>query len=135
MSAESKDPGGDLWELNIDELFTMDEPEPQAARGAAGPFAIDLAASDEPASELAPVLREFDQLHVYHVTDWKQDRLVFRLRLGPIDSELEADAILSMVRVDYPEARTVAVEDDDRRMIDRVASSASAAGQARPAAP
>ncbi len=125
MGPESKERGsGDLWELTIDDLFTSSDAAASELDAAVpGPFAIDLCTSVEPASEIAPSLRDFDQLHVYQVTDWQDDRLVFRLRLGPIDSELEADAILSIVRRDYPAATTLPISDDDQRMIAIVAAS------------
>ncbi len=119
MDPDSNDRGaGDLWELTIDDLFsTSDAAASQLGAAVPGPFTIDLCDSLEPASGIAPCLRDFDQLQVYQVTDWKEDRLVFRLRLGPIDSELEADAILSIVRRDYPDATTLPMGDDDLRMI------------------
>ena len=119
MDPDSTDRGaGDLWELTIDDLFsTADAAASDLGAAVPGPFTIDLCDSVEPASGIAPCLRDFDQLQVYQVTDWKDDRLVFRLRLGPIDSELEADAILSIVRRDYPAATTLPMGDDDLRMI------------------
>lgn len=125
MDPDSTDRGaGDLWDLTIDDLFSSSDAAASALYAAIpGPFAVDLCASVEPATKIAAILRDFEQLHVYQVTDWKDEQLVFRLRLGPISSELEADAILSIVRRDYPEATTVPVSDDDLRMIALVAGS------------
>jgi hypothetical protein len=126
LGSDSKEQeADDLWELTLDDLFSSSTAAASELRDAVpGPFAIDLCTSIEPASELAPSLQAFEHLHAYQVTDWKDDQLVFRLRLGPIDSELEADAILSIVRSDYPDATTVPVSDDDQRMIALVAASA-----------
>ena len=126
LGSDSKEQGAeDLWELTIDDLFSSSDAAASELHAAVpGPYAIDLCTSPEPALELAPSLQGFDYLHAYHVTDWKDDQLVFRLRLGPIESELEADAILSIVRSDYPSATTVPMGDDDQRMIALVATSA-----------
>ena len=127
MDPDSKDRGaGDLWELTIDDLFsTSDAAASELGTAVPGPYTIDLCESVEPASEIASCLRDFDQLQVYQVTDWKEDQLVFRLRLGPIDSELEADAILSIVRRDYPDATTLPMGDDDLRVIAIASGSAA----------
>jgi hypothetical protein len=126
LGSDSKEQDADdLWELTLDDLFSSSAAAASELRDAVpGPFAIDLCTSIEPASVLAPSLQAFEHLHAYQVTDWKDDQLVFRLRLGPIDSELEADAILSIVMSDYPDAMTVPVSDDDQRMIALVAASA-----------
>ena len=140
MGPGSKDQAGeDLWELTVDDLLSSPtaaarEPEPSAPE----PYVVDLSVGIEPFCVLGPSLADFDHLHVYQVTDWLDDRLVFRLRLGPVESELEADMILTVVRRDYPNASSLLATDDDFRMIAIVAASAkpcdSKPDKARPAA-
>jgi hypothetical protein len=55
----------------------------------------------------------------------------FQLRLGIIESELEADALLSMVREHYPGAIKERAEDDDKAAIARAACPAEPAKTAR----
>ena len=141
MAPGSKDHAGeDLWELTVDDLLSSPvaperEPEPSAP----GPYVVDLSVGIEPFCVLGRSLADFDHLHTYQVTDWQDDRLVFRLRLGPIESELEADMILTVVRRDYPNASSLLATDDDFRMISIVAASAKPRDakprKAQPAAP
>jgi hypothetical protein len=56
-------------------------------------------------------------LHVYQVQRKESGRPRFRLRLGPITSELEADALLAAVREHYPGALTATAGEDDLRAI------------------
>jgi hypothetical protein len=60
-----------------------------------------------------------------------EGRPQFQLRLGIIESELEADKLLSMVREHYPRAIKQPVEDDDRAAIARAACPAEPAKPAR----
>src|SRR3974390_1454570 len=112
-----------ISDLMIEDLFIM--PDAERPSRQSGPYAIDLCVSAEPASMLAPSLRQFGHLHAYQVTDWHGDCLVFRLRLGPIGSEIEAESMLAMVQADYPDAATLAIGADDLRMIELVAASAT----------
>ena len=140
MGPGSKDQaGGDLWELTVDDLLVPPTaPAREREPAAPGPYVVDLSVGIEPFCVLGPSLADFDHLHIFQVTDWQDDRLVFRLRLGPIESELEADMILTVVRRDYPNASSLLATDDDFRMIAIVAASAKPRdadpGKAQPAA-
>ena len=130
----------DLWHLTIDDLLSS-PPEPKPI-GGAGPYVINLSASTAPISVPLSGLLGFDQLHVYQVQQRENGQQRFRLRLGPIDSELEADAILGVVREHYPRALTAAADEDDLRAIAHAAArnerkparSASASAPDRPPA-
>lgn len=105
----------DLWHLTIDDLLTppvagqrFDEP---------GPFVINLSTSSAPLSVPPKKMATWDQLHVYQVQREEGGRRRFRLRLGPISSELEADAILASVREHYPAAFMATPDQDDLRAI------------------
>ena len=90
----------DLWHLTIDDLLSS-PPEPKPI-GGAGPYVINLSASTAPISLPPNGLLEFEHLHLYQVQQRENGQQRFRLRLGPIASELEADAILGTVREHYP---------------------------------
>jgi hypothetical protein len=60
-----------------------------------------------------------------------EGRPQFQLRLGIIESELEADTLLSMVREHYPGAIKERVQDDDKAAIARAACPAEPAKPAR----
>lgn len=105
----------DLWHLTIDDLLAppvagqrFDEP---------GPYVINLSTSSAPLSVPPKKMATWDQLHVYQVQREEGGRRRFRLRLGPISSELEADAILNSVREHYPAAFIATPDQDDLRAI------------------
>src|SRR5207253_9050131 len=78
-----------------------------------------------PPKGLLPLFRS----HVYHPGRTHDGRPQFQLRLGIIESGLEADALLSMVREHYPAAIKETAQDDDKAAIARAAR---AAGPAKP---
>lgn len=105
----------EFWHPSDDNLRT-----PRAARprlGAAGPYVINLSASNTPFSMEATALSNWFHLHIYQVQRVEDGRLRFRLRLGPITSELEADVIVAAVRESYPFALTATAGEDDLRAI------------------
>jgi hypothetical protein len=130
-------PADDLWDMKFEELFAAPVGAPDDSADPIGPYVVNLATSVEPISIPSTTLLDFDYLHVYQVTAWKNDRLLFRLRLGPVESELEANAILAEVQREYPDASTTPAGEDDIRMIAAVAAAAGprAAKPATPNAP
>lgn len=96
------------------------EPAPNAAGqrrrlGAIGPYVINLGVSNTPFDIPATALPNLEHLHIYQLRRAEDGRVRYRLRLGPITSELEADALLSGVRQRYPVAFTAMAGEDDRR--------------------
>src|ERR1700730_5920060 len=100
-SVRKEQPGDELWAVSIDDQAAS--AEPRAAAGGRAPYITNLKTSTDPIRIPSASLIDFAQLNLYQVTGWKNDRLLFRLRLGPIQTALEADAILGCVRRDYPE--------------------------------
>jgi hypothetical protein len=127
-------PRDELWEGSIEDLLAAPAQTPAPATDGRGPYIINLLTAVEPIRIPSVSLIDFAQLSLYQVTGWKNDRLLFRLRLGPIQSALEADAILGCVRRDYPEAETLAAGEDDFRMIAAVAAIGVARERPMPAA-
>jgi hypothetical protein len=84
--------------------------------GATGPYVINLGVSNTPFKMPAGALPNLEHLHIYQVRRVEDGRVRYRLRLGPITSELEADALLSGVRQRYPVAFTAMAGEDDRRV-------------------
>ena len=117
----------DLWHLTIDDLFAAPAETPRLDGD--GPFVINLSTSTAPISIPPKSHISFDRMHVYQVTRTEEGRQRFRLRLGPISTQLEADAILAAVRERYPSAMPASVADDDLRAI---ASATRIAQAARP---
>jgi Meckel syndrome type 1 protein len=117
----------DLWHLTIDDLFTQSAETPR--QGGDGPFVINLSTSTAPISIPPKDQLNIDGLRVYQISRTEDGRQRFRLRIGAISTELEADAILSAVRERYPSAMIATAADDDLRAIasaERVAKSAKA---------
>jgi hypothetical protein len=85
--------------------------------GERGPYVITLSTSSAPLSIPPKRMLNWDQLHVYQVQREEGGRRRYRLRLGPISSELEADAILASVREHYPAAFVATAGEDDVRAI------------------
>ena len=79
-------------------------------------YVINLVTSADPMT--CPPLRvaDFEKLEVYQIAGWSRDRLLFHLRLGPIESELVADAVLAAVCHEYPNATAQLAGDSDMRM-------------------
>jgi hypothetical protein len=120
---------GDIWHLSIEDLLA---PPREPARAAVpGPFVINLRTSSatigSPPNGLLPIGR----LPVYQLERTHDGRPQFQLRLGIIESELEAEALLSMVREHYPAATKETAQDDDKVAIARAAHAAEPVKPAR----
>jgi hypothetical protein len=119
----------DIWHLSIEDLLAP--PREPARTAGPGPFVITLKTSTatigSPPKGLLPVHR----LHVYQLMRSHEGRPQFQLRLGIIESELEADTLLTMVREHYPGAIKERAEDDDKAAIARAACPAEPAKPAR----
>ena len=118
----------DIWHLSIEDLLAPSR-EPARAAGA-GPFVIKLTTSSATIGSPPKGLLPIDRLHVYQLERTHDGRPQFQLRLGIIESELEVDALLSMVREHYPAAIKETARDEDKAAIARAAR---AAGPAKPA--
>src|SRR6266436_938027 len=119
----------DIWHLSIEDLLA---PARESARTAGpGPFVINLRTSSVTIGSPPKGLPPTDRLHVYQLARSHDGRPQFQLRLGIIESELEADALLSMVREHYPGAIKERAQDDDKAAIARAACPAEPAKPAR----
>ena len=119
----------DIWHLSIEDLLAPPR-EPARAAGQ-GPFVINLRTSTATIGSPPKGLLPFDRLHVYQLMRSHEGRPQFQLRLGIIESELEADTLLLMVREHYPGAIKERAEDDDKAAIARAACPAEPAKPAR----
>jgi hypothetical protein len=117
MAAPTNTPvTGEIWHLTIDDLLA---PLPEVARlGGPGPFVINLSASTAPIALPAKSIAGCEQAHMYQLQRTEDRRPRYRLRLGPFDSEDEADAILKIVRDIYPGALMATADADDLRVIE-----------------
>ena len=115
----------DIWHLSIEDLLAPPR-EPARAAGQ-GPFVINLRTSTATIGSPPKGLLPFDRLHVYQLMRSHEGRPQFQLRLGIIESELEADTLLLMVREHYPGAIKERAEDDDKAAIARAACPAEPA--------
>jgi len=118
----------DIWHLSIEDLLAPPR-EPVRTAGP-GPFVINLRTSSATIGSPPKGLLPINRLHVYELARSDDGRPQFQLRLGIIESELEADALLPMVREHYPAAIKETAEDDDKAAI---ACAASAAEPVKPA--
>jgi hypothetical protein len=119
----------DIWHLSIEDLLA---PPTEPARTAGqGPFVLTLRTSTATIGPPPKGLLPFDRLHVYELMRSHDGQPQFQLRLGIIESELEADTLLSMVREHYPGAIKERAEDDDKAAIARAACPAEPAKPAR----
>ena len=140
MSKETKARASEeLWHLGIGDLLALpDKPAPIAL---SGPFVINLRTSSTPIGGVSNALRRFEHLHVYRLERRHEGRPQFLLRVGIIETVLEADAILMTVREEYPGAFKASVGDDDRKAVAATARVATArratqrSGPKRPEAP
>jgi len=106
----------EIWHLTIDDLLA---PLPASPRlGGAGPFVINLSASTAPISAPVQGIADCPGAHVYQIQRTEDHRVRFRLRMGPFETEEQADALLQTVREIYPSALTATAESDDLRAID-----------------
>jgi hypothetical protein len=115
----------DIWHLSIEDLLAPPG-EPTRTAGE-GPFVINLRTSTTTIGSPPKGLLPFDRLHVYQLMRTHEGRPQFQLRLGIIESELQADTLLSMVREHYPGAIKERAEDDDKAAIARAACPAESA--------
>jgi len=127
---------GHVWHLSLDDLFKP--PGETTEPAGPGPFVINLSTST--ATIPAPPARmpRFEGLRVYELQQRAQDgrRVQFRLRLGIIQSALEADAILQRVREHYPGATLETISEADQAAVgEATAAEAKQRGAATPPAP
>jgi hypothetical protein len=134
MAAPINSPStGDIWHLCIDDLLA---PLPEKARlGGPGPFVINLSASTAPIDLPTGPVAGCPHGYVYQLQRTEDRRLRYRLRVGPIANEDEADAVLEKVRDIYPSALTATADADDLRAIATIQAKVSAqhAGAAKAA--
>jgi hypothetical protein len=109
----------DIWHLSIEDLLAS--PTEPARTAGQGPFVINLRTSTATIGSPPIGLLPFERLHVYQRMRSHEGQPQFQLRLGIIESELEADTLLSMVREHYPGAIKERAEDDDKAAIARAA--------------
>jgi hypothetical protein len=119
----------DIWHLSIEDL--LGPPTEPARTAGQGPFVLNLRTSTATIGSPPKGLLPFDRLHVYQLMRSHEGQPQFQLRLGIIESELEADTLLSMVREHYPGAIKERAEDDDKAAIARAACPAEPAKPAR----
>src|SRR6201996_3859012 len=113
---------GEIWHLSIEDLF---QPVQEAPRlGGKGPFVINLSVSTAPITVPTKPFTSRQDAHVYQIQVTEDGRTRFRLRLGPFNSEDEADAILAEVRDTYPGALTATASASDLRVIATMESKA-----------
>jgi hypothetical protein len=96
----------DIWHLSIEDLLA--QPTEPARTAGLGPFVINLRTSTATIGSPPKGLLPFDRLHVYQLVRSHEGQPQFQLRLGIIESELEADTLLSMVREHYPDKAAIA---------------------------
>ncbi|MGH8287508.1 MAG: hypothetical protein ACREV7_00555 [Steroidobacteraceae bacterium] len=140
MSKETKARASEEpWHLGIGDLLALpDNPAPTAP---SGPFVINLRTSSTPIGGVSNALRRFGHLHVYRLERRHEGRPQFLLRVGIVETDLEADAILVTVREEYPGAFKASAGDDDRKAVAATARVATArratqkSGPKRPEAP
>jgi hypothetical protein len=108
----------EIWHLTIDDLL---EPVAAAPRlGGPGPFVINLSASTAPISLPMKAVADHPGTHLYQIQRTEERRVRYRLRLGPFETEGQAEALLPMVREIYPSAFTASAEPEDVRAIDAI---------------
>jgi hypothetical protein len=121
----------ELWHLGIgDRLVAVPEPTPIVL---SGPFVINLRTSSTPIGGIANALQRFKDAHVYQLERQYEGRPQFLLRVGVIDTELEADALLATISEEYPDAFKASAADDDLKAIaarERILKSRPAARKA-----
>jgi hypothetical protein len=108
----------EIWHLTIDDLL-----EPVAAApslGGPGPFVINLSASTAPISLPMKAVADHPGTHLYQIQRTEDRRVRYRLRLGPFETEDQAEALLPTVREIYPSAFTASAEPEDVRAIDSI---------------
>jgi hypothetical protein len=81
--------------------------------GGAGPFVINLSSSTVPASLPENGIPVTPGTRIYQIKRFEDQRVRYRLRLGPFATESQADAILIIVRDGYPAALTATATAED----------------------
>jgi hypothetical protein len=81
--------------------------------GRPGPFVINLASAPHRIRKPLQDQLPSDGLHLYQIVRDRDGQQLFQLRLGMIESELEVDALLEMVRDRYPHAARESADDYD----------------------
>jgi hypothetical protein len=123
----------DIWHLSIDDLLS---PLPEKPRlGGPGPFVINLSSSTAGIGLPTLNLAGCEGAHAYEIQRSEDGRTRYRLRLGPFETEEEADLLLAMVREIYPSALTATAAPDDLKTIASIRAKAAAAAEARRPAP
>jgi hypothetical protein len=112
----------DLWHLSISDLLAT--PKEPASLAGSGPVVINLSTSTAHIARPPKSMRRFEGLHLYLLRRGTEDEPQYLLRLGVIETEIEADAILSSVLEHYPGATKASPEEDDRVAMARRARSA-----------
>src|SRR5271163_1290559 len=119
----------DIWHLSIDDLFA---PLPEKPRlGGPGPFVINLSSSTASIGLPTLNLAGCDSAHAYEIQRNEDGRTRYRLRLGPFETEEQADVLLDMVREIYPSALAATAAADDLKAIAAIRAKAAAAAEAR----
>ena len=97
----------DIWHLSIEDLLAP--PREPARTASPGPFVINLRTSSATIGSRPKGLPPINRLHAYELARSHDGRQQFQLRVGIIESEVEAEALLSIVREHYPAAIKEAV--------------------------
>lgn len=114
----------ELWHLGIGDLLAPANRSAPAVL--AGPFVINLRTSASPIGGISNALQRFEHLHVYRLERRHEGRPQFLLRVGIIETDLEADTILLTLREEYPGASKASAGDDDRKAVAATARVATA---------
>lgn len=119
----------DIWYGSVEDLLSaLDRGKATAVSSA---LTINLQTSAIPLSLALKGALKFEGLHVYALQQvWDNGSSQFQLRLGIIESDLEADAILATVRQHYPGATKRFAGEADRTEIARMNSAARHKGRA-----
>jgi hypothetical protein len=105
----------ELWHLGIGDLpVSAPESEPIVLFG---PFVINLRTSSTPIGGMSNALQRFPHVHVYQLERHQEGQWQYLLRVGIIETDLEADAILATVHAEYPEAFKASAGDDDVKAV------------------
>jgi hypothetical protein len=125
---------GDIWYRSVEDLLSA--LDTGKATSASTALAINLQTSAVPLDLGLKASLQFEGLHVYRLLHRLDNGLPqFQLRLGIIESDLQADAILAVVREHYPGATKRPVGEADRTAIARLVGAAQNGATRRSAAP
>jgi hypothetical protein len=104
-------PSSTLQNLSFDDLFAPITETPSL--GGAGPFVINLSSSGVPISLPNNGVVVAPNTRVYQIRCMEDRRVRYRLRMGPFTTESQANAVLLVVRDNYPTALTATATADD----------------------